>query len=36
MTNSNLDKTAAELGMGGNLAPEQDAAGYRRRMERRQ
>ena len=36
MTNSNLDKTAAELGMGGNLAPEQDDAGYRRRMERRQ
>ena len=36
MSNSNLDQTAAELGMGGNLAPEQDDAGYRRRMERRQ
>ncbi len=36
MTNSNLDQTAAELGMGGNLAPEQDDAGYRKRMERRQ
>ncbi len=36
MSNSNLDQTAAELGMGGNLAPEQDDAGYRKRMERRQ
>ena len=34
--NNNLDQTAAELGMGGNLAPEKDDAGYRRRMERRQ
>lgn len=36
MSNSNLDQKATELGMGGNLAPEQDDAGYRRRMERRQ
>ena len=36
MSNSNLDQTAAELGMGGKLAPEQDDAGYRKRMERRQ
>ena len=36
MSNSNLDQTAAELGMGGNLAPERDDAGYRKRMERRQ
>ncbi len=36
MSNSNLDQTAADLGMGGNLAPEQDDAGYRKRMERRQ
>ena len=36
MSNGNLDQTAAELGMGGNLAPEQDDAGYRKRMERRQ
>ncbi|WP_115017109.1 cob(I)yrinic acid a,c-diamide adenosyltransferase [Synechococcus sp. UW140] len=36
MNNSNLDQTAAELGMGGRLAPEQDNAGYRKRMERRQ
>ena len=36
MSNNNLDQTAAELGMGGNLAPEQDDAGYRKRMERRQ
>ena len=36
MSNSNLDQAAAELGMGGNLAPEQDDAGYRKRMERRQ
>ena len=31
-----LDKTATELGIGGHLAPEKDAQGYRRRMERRQ
>ena len=36
MSNSNLDQTAAELGMGGKLAPEQDDVGYRKRMERRQ
>ena len=36
MSNNNLDQTAADLGMGGNLAPEQDDAGYRKRMERRQ
>ncbi|KZR86872.1 cob(I)yrinic acid a,c-diamide adenosyltransferase [Synechococcus sp. MIT S9504] len=36
MSNNNLDQTAAELGMGGNLAPERDDAGYRKRMERRQ
>lgn len=36
MSNNNLDQTAAELGMGGNLVPEQDDAGYRKRMERRQ
>ena len=36
MSNVNLDQTAAELGMGGNLAPERDDAGYRKRMERRQ
>ena len=36
MSNGNLDQTAAELGMVGNLAPEQDDAGYRKRMERRQ
>ena len=36
MSNGNLDQTAAELGMGGNLAPEQDDAGYKKRMERRQ
>ena len=36
MSNGNLDQTAAELGIGGNLAPEQDDAGYRKRMERRQ
>ena len=33
---SDLDQTAADLGMGGHLAPEGDDAGYRRRMERRQ
>ena len=31
-----LDQSAADLGMGGHLAPEQDDAGYRKRMERRQ
>ncbi|MAN18242.1 cob(I)yrinic acid a,c-diamide adenosyltransferase [Synechococcus sp. A15-60] len=36
MTNSNLDQAAADLGMGGNLAPEADDSGYRKRMERRQ
>ena len=36
MTNSNLDQAAADLGMGGNLAPEADDRGYRKRMERRQ
>ena len=35
MSNS-LDTSAAELGMGGHLAPEKDDAGYRKRMERRQ
>ena len=36
MTSNDLDKSAAELGMGGKLAPETDEAGYRKRMERRQ
>lgn len=36
MSTPNLDQTAAELGMGGKLAPELDDAGYRKRMERRQ
>ncbi|QNJ29588.1 cob(I)yrinic acid a,c-diamide adenosyltransferase [Synechococcus sp. A15-24] len=36
MSSSDLDQSAAELGMGGNLAPETDDAGYRKRMERRQ
>ena len=36
MSSSDLDQSAAELGMGGKLAPEADDAGYRRRMERRQ
>ncbi|QNJ19426.1 cob(I)alamin adenosyltransferase [Synechococcus sp. A18-25c] len=36
MTDSNLDQAAADLGMGGNLAPEADDSGYRKRMERRQ
>jgi len=36
MSTSDLDQSAAELGMGGKLAPEPDDAGYRRRMERRQ
>ena len=36
MSTSDLDQSAAELGMGGKLAPEQDDAGYRKRMERRQ
>ncbi len=31
-----LDKTASELGMGGQLAPEKDSQGYRNRMKRRQ
>jgi cob(I)alamin adenosyltransferase len=31
-----LDQSASDLGMGGHLAPEQDDAGYRKRMERRQ
>jgi len=35
-TDRELDAAAAELGMGGGLAPERDAEGYRRRMERRQ
>ena len=35
-TSSDLDQTAADLGMGGHLAPEGDDAGYRRRMEKRQ
>ena len=35
-SSSDLDQTAADLGMGGHLAPEGDDAGYRRRMERRQ
>ncbi|MEX0589081.1 MAG: cob(I)yrinic acid a,c-diamide adenosyltransferase [Cyanobium sp.] len=34
-TVSNLDAAAAELGPGGDLAPEADAEGYRRRMARR-
>ena len=33
--NSNLDATAAALGMGGELAPEKVDAAYRQRMERR-
>ena len=36
MSSSDLDLSAAELGMGGKLAPEADDAGYRKRMERRQ
>ena len=36
MSSSDLDQSAAELGMGGKLAPEADDAGYRKRMERRQ
>ena len=36
MSNHDLDQSAAELGMGGKLAPEADDAGYRKRMERRQ
>lgn len=36
MSTSDLDQSAAELGIGGKLAPEQDVAGYRKRMERRQ
>ena len=33
MSNHDLDQSAAELGMGGKLAPEADDAGYRKRME---
>ena len=36
MSPQDLDQSAAELGMGGKLAPETDNAGYRKRMERRQ
>lgn len=36
MNPQDLDQSAAELGMGGKLAPETDDAGYRKRMERRQ
>ena len=36
MSTNDLDQSAAELGMGGKLAPEADDAGYRKRMERRQ
>lgn len=36
MSTKDLDQSAAELGMGGKLAPEADDAGYRKRMERRQ
>ena len=36
MSSNDLDQSAAELGMGGKLAPETDDAGYRKRMERRQ
>ena len=36
MSSNALDQSAAELGMGGKLAPEADDAGYRKRMERRQ
>lgn len=36
MSTNNLDQAAAELGMGGKLAPETDDSGYRKRMERRQ
>ena len=36
MSTNDLDQSAAELGMGGKLAPESDDAGYRKRMERRQ
>ena len=36
MSSSDLDQSAAELGMGGKLAPEADDAGYLKRMERRQ
>lgn len=32
----NLDQVAADLGIGGHLAPEQDVSGYKRRMQRRQ
>ena len=36
MSTNDLDQSAAELGMGGKLAPESNDAGYRKRMERRQ
>ena len=36
MSQTDLDSAAADLGMGGHLAPETDDAGYRKRMERRQ
>ena len=36
MSTNDLDQSAAELGMGGKLAPETDDSGYRKRMERRQ
>ena len=36
MTTPDLDSKAAQLGMGGHLAPEADQDGYRKRMERRQ
>ena len=36
MSPQDLDQSAAELGMGGKLAPETDDAGYRKRRERRQ
>ena len=36
MTAEDLDQTAAKLGMGWRVSPETDAAGYRKRMERRQ
>ena len=34
-TGEDLDQAAQELGMGGDLAPEADQDGYRRRMARR-
>ena len=32
---NDLDKNAAELGIGGHLAPEKDEEGYRQRMKQR-